>query len=230
MFDFSAISYNSENPTFLAILFTILCSFILSGIIAFTYEKTSRQVGRPDNFIQAVVLISIVAAMVMQAIGDSVARGLGMLGALAIIRFRTTLRNPRNIVFIFASLAAGLACGVFGFTIAFTGTIGFCVVAFILRFTSFSQKESLIGTLHFVMPQDSDDFKAVQKVLKRYCKNHALKKYRVFSGKKKKNYVEYEYTLKIKKDLEGWNLANELKALPDIMEVRLNFVQTSPVI
>lgn len=230
MFDFSSISYNTENPTFLAILFTVLCSFILSGIIAFTYDKTSRQVGRPDHFIQTIVLISIVAAMVMQAIGDSVARGLGMLGALAIIRFRTTLRDPRNLVFVFASLAAGLACGVFGFTIAFTGTIGFCAVAFLLRFTAFSQKQNLIGNLHFVLPQDSEDFPALEKILKKYCQNYVLINYRVFSSPKKKNFVEYEYSLKIKKDLEGWNLANEVKALPKIKEVRLSFTHTPPMI
>ena len=111
MVDFFSIQNSTENPTFLLILYTVLFSFLLSSLIAFTYEKTSRQVARPDNYIQALVLIAIVAATVMQAIGDSLARGLGMLGALSIIRFRTTLRNPRNIVFMFGSLAAGIACG-----------------------------------------------------------------------------------------------------------------------
>ena len=91
--------------------------------------------------------------MVMQAIGDSLARGLGMLGALAIIRFRTTLKNPRNIVFMFAAIATGIACGISGFVIAFIGTISFCFVAVILRFTSFSQANNLIGKLTFQLPK-----------------------------------------------------------------------------
>ncbi len=116
MFDISSIQYNSENPTLIAITFTVLCALLLGVLISFTYEKTSRTVTRPDHFLQAMVLITVVAATIIQAIGDSVARGLGMLGALSIIRFRTTVRDPRNIVFIFASIAAGIACGVFGFS------------------------------------------------------------------------------------------------------------------
>ena len=101
MVDFFSIQNSTENPTLLLIIYTVLFSFLLSSLIAFTYEKTSREISKPMYFIQALVLLSIVTATVMQAIGDSVARGLGMLGALAVIRFRTTLRNPRNIVFMF---------------------------------------------------------------------------------------------------------------------------------
>ena len=68
---------------------------------------------------------SIVGAMVMMAIGDSLARGLGAFGALAIIRFRTRIQDARNIIFLFASLSVGLAIGVFGYTIAFVGTLLF---------------------------------------------------------------------------------------------------------
>jgi len=125
MLDFFTIENSSENPTFILILYTVLFSFLLSSLIAFTYDKTSRNITKPVHYIQALILISIVAATVMQAIGDSVARGLGMLGALAIIRFRTTLRNPRNMAFMFASIAVGIACGVYGFVIAIVGTLGF---------------------------------------------------------------------------------------------------------
>jgi len=105
MFDISALQYNSENPALIAIVFTVLCSLVLGVLIAFTYEKTNRTIDSPNHFLQAMVLITIVAATIMQAIGDSVARGLGMLGALSIIRFRTTVRNPRNIVFMFSAVA-----------------------------------------------------------------------------------------------------------------------------
>lgn len=52
-------------------------------------------------------------------------KGPGMLGALAIVRFRTNFRDPRDIIFMFASLAAGISVGVKGYTIATGGVIGF---------------------------------------------------------------------------------------------------------
>lgn len=222
MFDFSTIQYNSENPTFITILFTVMCSFILASLIAFTYEKTSRDVSAPTNFIQALILISIVSAMVMQAIGDSLARGLGMLGALAIIRFRTTVRNPRNIVFMFASIATGIACGVYGVTIAVVGTLSFCLIAVILRFTPFSQANNLIGVLMFEMPNDTDD-NDVQKLLKQYCHKHLLKNYTVVTSGKKDGRIQYEYQIKLKGDENGMSLVKELQAMEHVKAVKLEF-------
>ena len=222
MFDFSTIQYNTENPTFIAILFTVICAFVLSSLIAFTYDKTSRHVAAPSNYIQALVLISIVAAMVMQAIGDSVARGLGMLGALAIIRFRTTIRNPRNIVFIFASIATGIACGVFGFTIAFVGTIAFCLIAFILRFTPFSQAHTMIGILLFELPKD-ESTTAISLILKQFCDNTLLKKYRIVTTGKKEGWIQYEYHIRVKEEENGAKLVTALQEIPNIKGVKLEF-------
>ncbi|HHM21969.1 MAG TPA: DUF4956 domain-containing protein [Bacteroidetes bacterium] len=230
MFDFSSISTNTENPTFLGILFTVLFSFLMSVIIAFTYEKTSRQVARPDNYIQALVLIAIVAATIMQAIGDSLARGLGMLGALSIIRFRTTLRNARNIVFMFGSLAAGIACGVGGYIIALVGTVGLCTTAFLLRLTPFSKQQNLVGTLLLEIPNGPSAKERVQKVLQKHCSSYALKTYRVFNSEAKAHLLQYRYQLKLKNEMNGWILATELKAMPEVQRVRLQFRDMEDII
>lgn len=223
MFDFSTIYNHTENPTLVTIVVTVLFSFLLSSIIVFTYEKTSREVARPDHFLQALVLIAIITATVMQAIGDSLARSLGMLGALSIIRFRTTVRDPRNIVFMFASLATGIACGVYGFVIAIVGTIGFCTVAFILRFTPFSRTNNLIGFLTIELLHGSDDFKQIQTLLQKYGQRSIMVKYRIFSSEEKQNLVSYQYKLKLKNVEDGWLLANQIKALPTIEKVNLSF-------
>ncbi|HFA50031.1 MAG TPA: DUF4956 domain-containing protein [Bacteroidetes bacterium] len=223
MFDFSSLQYNTENPTFISVLFTVLFSLVLGTMIAFTYEKTSRAVGRPNHFLQALVLITIVAATILQAIGDSVARGLGMLGALSIIRFRTTVKDPRNIVFMFAAIASGIACGVFGFTIAIVGTAGFCLTAFLLRLSSFSQKEKLIGTLRLELPQECASFSELEKQLSLFCESYVLEYYKVFISEKKSHLLLYEYQLKLKYKARAGELAKGLKGLPEIKVVSLNF-------
>jgi len=156
MLDILKLQATSPHPTLITIIYTILLSFMLSTLIAVTYEKTFRGLSYSRNFIQALVLASIVAATVMHAIGDSLARGLGMLGALAIIRFRTNLRDARDIIFMFASLAAGIACGVSGFAIAIVGTLGFCLVAGILYFSPFGQPSYFDGMLRFNIENDPE--------------------------------------------------------------------------
>lgn len=222
MFDFSTIQYNTENPTFVTIILTIICSFVLSSLVAFTYEKTSRNVATPSNYVQSLVLIAIVSAMVMQAIGDSLARGLGMLGALAIIRFRTTIKNPRNMVFMFAAIATGIACGVSAFVIAFMGTISFSIVAVILRFTSFSQANNLIGKLTFALPK-GETVDLIEPIFKQYCDNHLLKNYKIITTGKKEGRTLYEYHIKIKSLENSTLLVNTLQELPNVKGVELEF-------
>jgi uncharacterized membrane protein YhiD involved in acid resistance len=229
MFDFSILQYNSQNPTFITVLLIVMCTFILSSLIAFTYEKTSREVATAGNFIQALILISLLAAMVMQAIGDSLARGLGILGALAIIQFRTPIRNPRNIVFMFASIANGIACGVYGITIAFVGTISFCILAVVLRFSPFSQANNLIGVLVFELPNDFE-MTEVKKMLKLHCKKFLLKNYTVATSGKKEGKIQYEYQIKLKRDEDGNELVKALQDISEITAIRLTFQDIDMVI
>lgn len=137
MQSFFSIYSKIDNPTWEMVIFTFILSFLLSGLIAFTYEKTTHSTVKHFGLIQSFILSSLIATMILQAIGDNAAAGLGMLGALQIVQFRTNVRNPRDIVFMFASLGAGIACGLYGFFIASLGTILFCVIAFLIRFSSF---------------------------------------------------------------------------------------------
>ena len=229
MLDYLALQGSSENPTFVTILFTVLLAFLLSSLIAFTYEKTTRQVLTPADFLETLVLVAIVAATVMQAIGDSLARGLGMLGALAIIRFRTNLRNPRNMVFTFASLAAGIACGVYGYVIGITGTLGFCTVAFILRFSAMTKMSHFMGTLKFAIPIDSEQLKDIEVILKRYCYKHIQISYQLIQPKAKdpsdnpEKMITYEYNLKLKDSSEGPLLESALSNLESLRSLKINF-------
>jgi hypothetical protein len=70
--------------------------------------------------------------MIIQCIGDSLARGLGIMAAMAIIRFKTNFKGPRDTLFLFASLAADISCGAYAFAVAVTGTLGFCLVSLAL--------------------------------------------------------------------------------------------------
>ncbi len=220
MFDLSSLQYNSENPTLLAISFTVVLSFILGGILAFTYDKTHRDITKPIHFLQTLVLISIVAATIMQAIGDSVARGLGMLGALSIIRFRTTLRNPRNIAFMFASLAAGIACGVLGFTIAIVGTLTFCVIAFILRWTPFSQENNIVGTLRVETALRSDYKQKIELVLKKYCTNKVFTNYKIYNNNVEKLHLqEHTYKIRLRSLEDASDMKEAINQLGDDVQV-----------
>ena len=91
-------------------LTSLVLAFGLARAIATTYMLTFRGMSYSRNFVQG-ILPAIVTCMLLMAIGDNIAAGINLAGSLSIIRFRTTMRDPRDMVFIFAGLAVGIVCG-----------------------------------------------------------------------------------------------------------------------
>jgi uncharacterized membrane protein YhiD involved in acid resistance len=152
----------------------------------------------------------------MMAIGDSLARGLGILGALAIIRFRFRFSNPKNIVYIFASLAIGISTGVYGFAIAFSGTIVFSLIAFALYFSPYGKPDYYDLNLSFSL-LDPDKLNHLENLLLNYC--DGIKILNISEG----NEVEkFEYRLHMKKNTDQKILFRELNSLDYISNLRLN--------
>ena len=69
--------------------------------------------------------------MVIMVIGNSISRDFALVGALSIIRFRTVIKDTKDIVYIFWSLAAGMACGTGSYFIALASAIIITIVAYI---------------------------------------------------------------------------------------------------
>ena len=239
MFDLQLLENNPSTPSFYATLITVLFAFFLSSLITITYEYTTKSIYRKAHFLQSLALISIVAATVMQAIGDSLARGLGMLGALSIIRFRTVLDDPRNITFMFASLAAGIACGVFGFSIALTGTLVFCLAAIIFRFSPLNNADELIGNLRLQLPKNDVQQALIEKKLSSYCKNYELDQLRFLNPKSvermteagvpvteeisRENLQEFTYSIRLKPSTTVTTLTSSLEQLEGLERLKLDF-------
>ena len=70
---------------------------------------------------------AIIGRVMAQAGKDEVLAGIGVAGSLSALRLRIALRDPKDMVFIFAGMAVGVACGLGAFTIAIAGSLVFCV-------------------------------------------------------------------------------------------------------
>ena len=198
MIDLLALQSSSAHPTIITLVYTLLLAFSLSSAIAYVYEKTFMGLSYSRNFVQALVLSSIVAATIMQAIGDNVGRGLGMMGALAIVRFRAYFKDPRDIMFLFASLGAGIGCGVFAWGIAIGGTIAFIIAAFIVSRAGLGNRHFFDGLLRFSMPNESEARLELEKLLKKHLKIFVLVTMRELEGGKRLD-CAYQIRLKNKK-------------------------------
>lgn len=212
-----------EYPELVNITYSFIWAFLLAGIIAITHKLTFTGDHYPRNFFQALVLGALVTTMVMMAIGDSLARGLGVFGAMAIIRFRTRIDDPRDVLFLFAALSTGLAVGVYGFTISFVGTTLFCVAAVILHTSGFRS----IALHHhlFITLGQMEALPQVVELLKRNCSDFR----QIGIAMTKEGTFRYQYDIAMKSGITRDVLLNELRLIPEIKQLRVttNEIPTS---
>lgn len=205
-----------EYPTLINVLYSLIWSFVLSSIIAITHKITYTGPLYPRNFFQAIALGSIVAAMVMMAIGDSLARGLGAFGALAIIRFRTRIQDARNIIFIFAALSVGLSIGVFGYTVSFVGTLMFCTGALILHFSPFSTNAGERGRL-LIKVTSLQIIPRIEELLPTYCSEFT----EVQIIHRNEGDIEIEFNIELKINADKKDLTSAVSAVEGVTRTRI---------
>jgi uncharacterized membrane protein YhiD involved in acid resistance len=119
---------------------SMLVAVGLTIAVALVYRATHRGVQYSAAFSTTLVMLSAVGTLVMIVIGDSMARAFGVFGALSLIRFRTAVKDPKDIAFVFLSLAIGMAAGTGRFLIAGAGTAVMILVVVVLSVIRFGAR------------------------------------------------------------------------------------------
>ncbi len=223
MFDAITLQNASENTNIATLVFTILLAFILSSSIAFVYQKTFRGVLYSRNYVQTIILISIIVTIILQAIGDSFARGLGVMAAMTIIRFRNNLKDPRDLLFIFASLAVGVSCGTYSFGIAVVGTFGFLFAVIVLYFSPLGLQNDFDGMLKFSLPVEGIDRSRLNNFMVKYCQHTSLMDLKDESNDEISQ-LAYSYHIRLKQDISYEVFMAQLKRLPGIKGIHIKMI------
>ncbi len=155
----------------------------------------------------------------MAVIGDNIIRAFGLMGALAIIRFRNVVKDTRDIVFIFCALVVGMAAGSQRFAIAVVGTIILSLIALYLYLTGFGTHQPHNGFLRFSFPGHIGPKHPVPGILKRFCGSFTL-----ISAQDSgfgSSEVEYAYQLMIRNAKKNEQMLAELEKIKGVGNVSL---------
>jgi len=151
-------------------LLVLLLAFVLGQLVAWTYMWTHTGLSYSRTFTQAMVLMTMVVALVMCVIGNNIITAFGLLGALALIRFRNVLKDTRDTVFVFVALVVGMAVGTQRFFTAIAGTIALALTAFYLSKTSFGTPGHFDGYLTLRFHGDPNRWSGIEESVKRFCR------------------------------------------------------------
>lgn len=196
----------------------LLLAFVLCHAIASVYCFTHRGLTYAQTFVQTLVMGGVVTALMMMVIGNNLVWGIGVMGALALVRFRTSLRDSRDMIFVFASLVTGIACGTRSFALATLGALAFCLVAVYLAYLPFAARRTFDGLLRFTAPWGEDSSERASLAMRTHCRQFVLATIReVGQGE----LSESVYHLRFKSDDSRQRLARELAAVPGLSGVEL---------
>jgi uncharacterized membrane protein YhiD involved in acid resistance len=214
---FTNISFTTYSfESFILNLFmALLCGYLVSLFYRWSYRGPNYTV----SFVQAIVVLSMVTALVIMVIGNNLARAFGLVGAMSIIRFRTAVKDTHDIVFIFFALAVGMAAGVGLRLHALFGSIFIGSILMMLHrmnYAKIHKKEFLLQFQCFMRTDESPYL----DILERHCKRFKLVN---MQSTGEEDMYELSFYVELKDRSGHPALLNELNRLREIDSVRFYF-------
>jgi len=206
-FDFSIKS----SLTIQDILLCLTITFLTALFIYFIYKKTYSGVIYSKEFNITIIIVSMVVAVIMLGISRNLALSLGMIGALSIVRFRSAIKDPKDITFLFWSISIGIVNGVQFYKLSIISSLFIGLVLIILT------KKLVIVEPYMLILRYRGDINRLhfEKIFKKYCK-----KFKVRNVLKVEDMIEKTIEIKLRKDKED-DLVKELNLLNGMRRVNI---------
>jgi len=200
-------------------LLSLLLSFVLGQLIAWVYTWTHSGLSYARTFTQSLVLITMVVALVLHIIGNSIITAFGLLGALAIIRFRNVLKDTRDTAFVLLSLVVGMAVGAQRYDVAIVGALTLLLVTGYLHTTRFGSRGHYDGHLTCWLALDGEADAGYASVLERFCRRVREVSIRRSGGDTES--AEYTYQIRLRDRSRHAEFVAALRGLSPVDDVAL---------
>jgi uncharacterized membrane protein YhiD involved in acid resistance len=219
---FSDLANTAAFPvTGAQIVANVLVALVCGLGIAWLYRHTYRGPGFQVTFANALVLLSMITAVVILTIGNNLARAFGLVGAMSIIRFRTAVKETQDIVYIFFALTIGMAAGVGYYQIAFTGTLAIGLMIYLFSKTKASAPRREEYLLQFSYSPNGDDVPEYLGVFRKYCRRHKVVNTRAVGVDGER--LEVAFYVRLKDKESNGHFVRELQKSAGVGQVNLYF-------
>jgi uncharacterized membrane protein YhiD involved in acid resistance len=202
-----------------AVLLSLLLAFVLGQVLAWVYYFTHSGLSYSKTFVQSLIIITVVVAMVMAVIQTSIITAVGLMGALAIIRFRNIVKDTRDIAFIFCALVVGMASGSQRYAVAILGTIILSLITVYLHLANFGTHQPHNGFLRFTFKGHIEPDSTISAILRRFCGRFTL-----ISAQDSgfgTSEVEYAYQVMIRNTEKNQQMLSELQKVEGLENISL---------
>ena len=203
-------SYNLTDMTTTDIFIAMLIACLIGLFIFLVYRVVTRKAFYSRSFSISLVVLAMLTTAIILTIQSSIVVSLGMVGALSIVRFRTAVKDPMDLVFLFWSICAGIICGVGLFELAVLTSVSVSLVIAVLELLPAVRLPMIL----IINSSEKSGEKAILEVIKNYTKSYKVKSRNITNQG-----LDMIIELRIKKDCE--DLIQEIQALAGVASASL---------
>lgn len=199
------------------IVFNILFALILLAVVIWIYKKTHKGLSYSPSFIFTLIMIGLLGSVVMMVVRNNIVGAFALLGAFSIIRFRTILKETRDIAFVFFALVIGVSAGTNNYSLAMITT---AIVGSIILLLHNYKFDSMNGNLGYILSFNSRDelnLEKIKTVLEKGTNSFEILQTRS-SGE---GSVMYIFSIQLKEGLDSISLVNDLSKNQNIENVEI---------
>jgi uncharacterized membrane protein YhiD involved in acid resistance len=193
-----------------AIAYSLLFSFILGLFIFFIYRISYQGVMYSKTFNVTLIAIAMITSSIILAISSNIILSLGMVGALSIIRFRTAIKDPIDVAYLFWAVGVGITSGAGLWKLALMSSVIVGIILYVFSNISDVQTPYLCVISYRTEDTNNSVFELIEKEAKRY-----RLKSKVFDGE------DYELTIEIRSRKKTDNLVNKIGGIKGVNSVAL---------
>ncbi len=168
----------------LDIIIALLVSIVIGAYIFYFYKKTYKGIVFSKMFAAALTGMTVITTFIILAVTSNVVLSLGMVGALSIVRFRSSIKEPIDIIYIFWAISEGIVIGSRQYSLAIVGTI--CISIAMAVFGTYKEK---LNRYILVVRYNAEEKEILNKV-KEICKKYEVKSNTVYSNNEQELIVE----------------------------------------
>ena len=163
--------YASSTLSVKSIIVCMVITFLISIYIFILYRVINRQAFYNKNFNISLPAMAIITAAIILTIQSSIIISLGMVGALSIVRFRTAIKDPMDLVFLFWSISVGLVCGAGFAIIAVIASAVLTCGILLADYLPIAKAPQIL----LINSESFENEKEIMEIVKKYCSLHKVK-------------------------------------------------------
>jgi len=193
-----------------SIALTLLFSFVLGLFIFYIYRVSYKGVMYSKTFNVTLIAMSMITSSIILAITSNIILSLGMVGALSIVRFRTAIKDPIDVAYLFWAIGMGIVSGAGLWRLALISSVVIGITLFI--FSKISDVKTPYLLVISYRTEETNDL--VFKLIESEAKRYRLKS-KVFNGD------NYELTVEIRERKKTAGLVNKIGGINNVASVAL---------